>query len=120
MLVIRAGVRGAYILGTDDDDVSVDRGWLQEYVRALQTLPAAAVFGGPVRPRFEDSRPLWLVAAWPQVQRAYGIRDHGDAMVRLEPPARLPFGSNYAVRASKAWGPLAGGPLSGRATVSKE
>lgn len=88
--------RGAYILWTDDD-VTVEENWLQEYTRAFAHLPAAAVFGGPVRPRFEGSRPEWLVAAWTDVQNAYGIRDLGDAVAPLD-ARKLPFGSNYAVR----------------------
>src|SRR6266850_5965612 len=51
--------RGAYILWTDDD-VIVDPGWLRAYVRAFQEHPASAVFGGPVRARFEGTRPAWL------------------------------------------------------------
>ena len=91
-----AQARGTYMLWTDDD-VFVDRGWLQEYARAFREFPAAAVFGGPVRPRFEGSRPEWLIAAWPEVQSAYGVRDLGDSVARLS-AERLPFGSNYAVR----------------------
>ena len=88
--------RGAYILWTDDD-VIVERGWLEEYVRAFRDLPAAAVFGGPVRPRFEGEPPKWLTAVWTDVQSAYGIRDLGDALTRLD-AHRPPYGSNYAVR----------------------
>ena len=91
--------RGAYILWTDDD-VIVGEGWLQEYARAFEQLPAAAVFGGPVRPRFEGSRPEWLSAAWIDVQNAYGIRDLGEAIAPLD-ARKLPFGSNYAVRRSE-------------------
>jgi len=91
-----AHARGSYILWTDDD-VIVEPGWLQEYARAFREFPAASVFGGPVRPRFEGSRPEWLVAAWALVQSAYGIRNLGDTVARLS-THRLPFGSNYAVR----------------------
>src|SRR5262245_9097301 len=88
--------RGAYILWTDDD-VIVDPGWLREYACAFRDRPTAAVFGGPVRPRFEGGIPKWLVAVWGQVQGAYGARDLGSATAPLE-PNKLPFGSNYAVR----------------------
>jgi glycosyltransferase involved in cell wall biosynthesis len=90
---------GSYILWTDDD-VIVDRGWLREYARAFRELPNAAVFGGPVRARFEGSLPAWLAAAWPQVESAYGIRDLGSVVKRLTSD-QLPFGSNYAVRRSE-------------------
>ena len=92
--------RGAYILWTDDD-VIVGRSWLQEYARAFRDRPGAAVFGGPVRAHFEGSRPEWLAAIWGRVQSAYGIRDLGTAEAQLAPPDRLPYGSNYAVRAAE-------------------
>jgi glycosyltransferase involved in cell wall biosynthesis len=88
--------RGDYLLWTDDD-VIVSPEWVREYASAFQERPAAAVFGGPVRPRFEGSRPAWLGAAWADVHNAYGIRDLGDAVAPLD-ARNLPFGSNYAVR----------------------
>jgi glycosyltransferase involved in cell wall biosynthesis len=91
-----AQARGAYILWTDDD-VLVEPGWLREYALAFDRFPAAAVFGGPVRARFEGERLPWIAAAWRDVQTAFGIRDLGDALARLDPD-NLPFGSNYAVR----------------------
>jgi len=87
--------RGDYLLWTDDD-VLVEADWLREYARAFQEFSAAAVFGGPVLPRFEGDRPEWLAAAWADVHTAYGARDLGDAVAPLS--RRLPFGSNYAVR----------------------
>jgi hypothetical protein len=88
--------RGAYVLWTDDD-VIVDAQWLHEYARAFADHPEAAIFGGPVRPRFEAPRPAWLETVWPSVQTAYGLRDLGDALAPLD-ARRLPFGSNYAIR----------------------
>ena len=44
--------KGEYIVWTDDD-VVVDSGWLAAYAEAFRRWPAAAVFGGPIIPRYE-------------------------------------------------------------------
>src|SRR5947209_7995559 len=54
---------GDYIVWTDDD-VLVSAGWLDAYRRAVERWPEAAVFGGPVRPRFEGTPPPWMSASW--------------------------------------------------------
>lgn len=94
-----ARARGDYLVWTDDDIV-VDAGWLAAYVEAFRRWPDAAVFGGPILPRFDGTPPRWLVESWPLVKVAYAARDFGPSAVALrkEDPG-LPFGANFALRA---------------------
>lgn len=91
--------RGEYIVWTDDD-VTVSEGWLAAYLGAFGRWPDAAVFGGPIVPRFEGGGPpQWLRRGLPWIGSAYGVRDLGDLPVRLSRnDDRLPYGANYAVR----------------------
>ena len=50
------GVKGAYILWTDDD-TRVDGGWVAAYCRAFERWPGAAVFGGAIDPWSRIVRP---------------------------------------------------------------
>lgn len=90
--------RGEYIVWTDDDAL-VDAGWLAAYARAVERHPEAAVFGGPVRPRFEGTPPAWLSAAWQAVGAAFAARDLGGEPFELDGEGELPYGANYIVRA---------------------
>jgi glucosyl-dolichyl phosphate glucuronosyltransferase len=91
--------RGEYVLWTDDD-VLVDERWLVEYRDAFARHPEAAVFGGPVEPWFPNEPPTWLVQSLPLLQVPYALRDFGTRVAPLEAD-RLPFGANFAVRASE-------------------
>jgi glycosyltransferase involved in cell wall biosynthesis len=53
---------GDYLLWTDDD-VIVEPGWLAAYADAFARWPQAAVFGGPIRARFDPPPPKWLLRA---------------------------------------------------------
>jgi glycosyltransferase involved in cell wall biosynthesis len=88
--------RGRHVVWTDDD-VDVEPGWLHAYARAFARWPEAAVFGGPVAPRFEGEVPAWLPRVLPHVATAYALRELGDEPFALE-YGRLPFGANFAVR----------------------
>ena len=91
---------GDYILWTDDDTV-VDPGWLEAYVEAIGRWPEAAVFGGPITPKFEGTPPRWLVRATAAgtVSNAYAARDLGPSPIALDPSNdKIPYGANYAVR----------------------
>ncbi|MBC8086501.1 MAG: glycosyltransferase [Phycisphaerae bacterium] len=88
--------RGDYVIWTDDD-VLVAPEWLEEYVNAFGAYPDAAIFGGPIRPWFPNSPPLWLEQAWEQVSNAYASIDYGEIAVPLS-SRRVPFGANMAVR----------------------
>ena len=88
---------GDYILWTDDD-VTVCREWLIEYVNAFRLWPAAAIFGGPIQPWFEGTPPAWLLETYPTVAGVYAARDFGPEPVPLSTHV-IPWGANYAVRA---------------------
>lgn len=89
---------GDYVVWTDDDAL-VDEGWLAAYARAVERHPEAAVFGGPVRPRFEGTPPGWLSSAWPEIGAAFAARDLGAEPFALDPDGELPYGANYVIRA---------------------
>ncbi|HEX8150761.1 MAG TPA: glycosyltransferase [Pyrinomonadaceae bacterium] len=89
--------RGDYIVWTDDDALA-DVGWLAAYARAAERHPEAAVFGGPVRPRFEGTPPPWLSAAWQEIGAAFAARDLGGEPFELDEAGELPYGANFVVR----------------------
>jgi glycosyltransferase involved in cell wall biosynthesis len=96
--------RGDYILWTDDDCV-VSHDWLVAYNQAFERWPSAAVFGGPIVPRFAGHPPDWLVRIAPRVRTAFAARDFGSEFVTLD-ETRVPFGANYAIRAVEQRGRL--------------
>jgi glycosyltransferase involved in cell wall biosynthesis len=89
--------RGDYIVWTDDD-ATVDEDWLRAYERAVKRWPDAAVFGGPVRPRFEGTPPPWLSKIWEDVAGVFAMRDLGAQPLELTTD-KLPYGANFVVRA---------------------
>jgi glucosyl-dolichyl phosphate glucuronosyltransferase len=93
--------KSEYIVWTDDD-VVVGPGWLAAYAEAFRRWPAAAVFGGPIIPRYETPMVEWLRACEHMLQLTYAVRDLGDAPFRLSSKeGRYPFGANFAVRAAE-------------------
>src|SRR6266550_7330830 len=93
--------KGEYVVWTDDD-VVVGRGWLAAHAEAFRRWPAAAVFGGPVVPRYELPMPAWLRECEHMLHMTYAVRDLGDAPLRLSSKEGcIPFGANYAVRAAE-------------------
>ena len=87
-----------YIIWTDDD-VVVSECWLETYAEAFRRWPDASVFGGPIKPVFEDSPPDWLVVRWADVADAYGNRDFGTECVPMDMrKGRTPYGANFALR----------------------
>lgn len=93
------GAVGAYLLWTDDD-VLVDRDWLNAYLAAFDHWPEAAVFGGKTRPQFEEPKADWMVKAISPLRDLLAIRDFGDAPVPLDRTV-IPYGLNYAIRAKE-------------------
>lgn len=92
--------KGDYIVWTDDD-VIVDPDWLPAYVDAFRRWPEAAVFGGPIVPKYEVPLPEWLIEGEPVVRNSvFGGRDFGLAVQPLALD-RVPFGPNFAVRAAE-------------------
>lgn len=66
---------GDYFVWTDDD-VIVDAGWLAAYGEAFRHRREAAVFGGPIRPRFDGPLPKWFSEGQTNVEfdaRGYGF-----------------------------------------------
>jgi Glycosyl transferase family 2 len=92
-----AVARGEYILWSDDDIV-VDRGWLEAYFNAFQRHPEAAVFGCKVVPLLEEPAPSWFRDAVPHLGYLLAVQDFGSAPVMLSVEEdRLPFGG-FAVK----------------------
>jgi glycosyltransferase involved in cell wall biosynthesis len=91
-----AEAAGEYLIWTDDD-VVVNEEWLATYHQSFRRFPEAAVFGGPIVPRFAGQPPSWLVRAFPLVASAYGAIDLGTTPRELDCD-HLPFGANMAVR----------------------
>lgn len=91
-----AQARGAYMLCTDDD-VLVDRHWLEAYVEAFERHSDAVVFGGPILPWFEGEPPQWLRAVFPKVDAAYAARDFAEGDQPLS-DTTMAFGANMAIR----------------------
>lgn len=92
---------GDYILWTDDD-VVVDRDWLAAYAAAFCRWPEAAVFGGAIRPKYEEPTAKWLADSEAVLGGLLVIRDFGDKPLPLSiTEDRLPFGANFAVRTAE-------------------
>jgi GT2 family glycosyltransferase len=88
--------RGELILWTDDD-VLVDAGWLTAYVDAARRWPAAAYFGGLIKPLYEAPPPQWVEDNLRLLEGVLVIRDLGS----VEAPFGVresPFGANMAFR----------------------
>ena len=93
--------KGEYIIWTDDD-VVVDPGWLTAYADAFERQSDAAVFGGPIRARYEEPPRKWVMDSEALLGGPYCIRDLGAASNPLSVIGnRLPLGANFAVRAAE-------------------
>jgi glycosyltransferase involved in cell wall biosynthesis len=93
--------QGDYIIWTDDD-VIVDPGWLAAYVEAFHRWPKAAVFGGPIKPRYEAPVVKWVVESGTLLHGPYALRDFGDEPILLSVSGyRLPYGANFALRSGE-------------------
>ena len=89
---------GDYLLWTDDD-VVVSSMWLDAYYKSLCAHLDAVVFGGPVIPDFEGTKPWWLAGGYKGIASAFAVVDHGsDAMPLDAGEHRLPVGANYCIR----------------------
>jgi glycosyltransferase involved in cell wall biosynthesis len=90
--------RGDFILWTDDD-VLVDERWLEAFTQAAARYPSAAVFGGPIEPRFAVNPEPDLLAAFPALAIGFCGLDHRRHEGPL--PAGLSlWGANMACRRS--------------------
>ncbi len=91
-----AEAAGRYILFTDDD-VLVEPDWLTGYLAAFDRWPDAALFGGPITPRFDGTPPRWLEHGLASIGPAFAILDLGP-VARPFDAAHVPFGANMAIR----------------------
>jgi glycosyltransferase involved in cell wall biosynthesis len=82
-----------------DDDVQVEPDWLAQYARAAREQPDTSFFGGPILPWFECDPPEWVAAGIHEIGSAFALRDLGPKPLALS-EKQLPFGANFAVRAS--------------------
>ena len=95
--------QGDYMLWTDDD-VVVDPGWLAAYAAAFRRWPNAAVFGGPVRPRYELPVPQWILENEAQLRGVFCYWDIGNEERPLWDAQKayyIPCGPNFAIRTAE-------------------
>jgi glycosyltransferase involved in cell wall biosynthesis len=89
---------GRYLICTDDD-TDLDPDWLPAYLDAFRRWPDAALFGGPIEPRFEVTPPDWMREGMALLGGPYGRCDLGPALIAFAADYHcIPFGANYAVR----------------------
>src|SRR6202050_3631870 len=92
-----AAVRGGVVVFTDDD-MTFSESWLSSYLEVSPRFPQIPVFCGPIIPQFPPQTPDWLR------HHPFGNYAFGDFAPDMEegclPPPILPFGGNFAVRAS--------------------
>ena len=88
---------GNYIVWIDDD-VVVDPDWIAAYAQAFYRWPDAAVFAGPIVPRYVDPVPKWIVDGEAVLgQTVFAGCDLGDSVVPFSVD-RIPWGPNFAIR----------------------
>lgn len=94
---LNAGIREARggIIVTTDDDVRVERDWLDRAGEALETLNCDYV-GGRVLPIWGGPRPAWLPDRGGKHWAVIALLDYGGEP--LEFGARVPLGVNMAFR----------------------
>lgn len=89
-----AEARGEVIAFTDDD-VIVDKNWLQNIWQHFQNDPSLACLGGKILPRWETSPPRWLTT---ELWGPLALLDRGNEVLVLN-DVRI-WGANFAVRAT--------------------
>ena len=89
--------KGNYIVWIDDD-VVVDPNWIAAYTKAFHQWPNAAVFAGPIVPRYVEPVPKWIVDSEDVLGRTvFAGCDLGDSVIPLS-VHRIPWGPNFAIR----------------------
>lgn len=92
------GMAEGDIVAFTDDDVNVDRAWLDETRNALAREDVALV-GGPVAARWEATVPHWMrdaAARHPRLSAPLALLDYSPDVIELGP--RTLLGANLAVR----------------------
>jgi len=94
---LNAGIRAARgaIVVTTDDDVRVDRGWLDRAAEGLDTL-ACDYVGGRVLPVWGGARPRWLADRPGKQWAVIALLDYGPEPIEFG--TRVPLGVNMAFR----------------------
>lgn len=89
------GIREARgeIIAFTDDDVIVDKHWIQRIDSAFKEHDDAACVGGRILPIFEIPKPKWLKS---KLYMFLGLLDHGDSPAYLDVPDI--WGANFAVK----------------------
>ncbi len=81
-----------------DDDVRVERGWLEASCAPMLDDATIDYTGGPVFPIWERPRPAWLDDQRSDLWGTLAILDYGDDPFVFEEKHRVPLGANMAVR----------------------
>ncbi len=81
------------IIAFTDDDVIVDKYWIQNIDKAFKEHNDAACVGGKILPIWEIPKPKWLVS---KLYAFLGLLDHGDSVAYLDEPNI--WGANFAVK----------------------
>ena len=94
---LNAGIRAARgeVILTTDDDVRVQRDWLDAAASALESLGCDYV-GGKVLPAWKGTRPGWLPDHGGRHWAVIALLDYGDTPLELG--SRAPLGVNMAFR----------------------
>ncbi|WP_261807788.1 glycosyltransferase [Paenibacillus sp. N3.4] len=87
--------QGDIIAFLDDDAIPCSE-WITTILTTLDSRQDVDAIGGKIHPRFQSSRPDWLITAF---ELPYTIVDMGD-LVKEYPGNRHPFGANMAIRKS--------------------
>jgi len=89
------GIREAKgeIIAFTDDDVIVDKHWIQNIDKAFKEHDDVACVGGKILPIWEISKPIWLKS---NLYSYLALLDHGDSVVYMDKPDI--WGANFAVK----------------------
>jgi glucosyl-dolichyl phosphate glucuronosyltransferase len=81
------------IVAFTDDDVIIDKYWIQNIEKAFREHEDAACVGGKILPVWEISAPEWLN---PNLYHYLALLDYGDSVAYMDSP--YIWGANLAVR----------------------
>lgn len=81
------------IIAFTDDDVIVDKYWIQNIEKAFKEHNDVACVGGKILPIWEISRPKWLK---PNLYNNLALLDYGDSVAYMNSPNI--WGANFAVK----------------------
>jgi len=90
--------RGQWIIFTDDD-VLLERNWLQSYTEAFDAFPEASFAAGRIVPLWKQGCPGWFKGERLDLMNGVlGWYDIGTDLRAMTPADPEPFGANFAVR----------------------